>query len=53
MLEKACVQQADAYFRQIQTDIDVQGASPVPVADLVITGAPPAASKAGTARTSE
>ncbi len=53
MLEKACVQQADAYFRQIQTDIDVQGASPVPVAALVTTGAPPAASKAGTARTSE
>ena len=30
MLEKACVQQADAYFRQIQVELDGQKASPVP-----------------------
>lgn len=30
MLEKACVQQADAYFRQIQAELDGQKASPVP-----------------------
>ena len=30
MLEKACVQQADAYFRQIQSEIDGQGAAPLP-----------------------
>lgn len=28
MLEKACVQQADAYFRQIQADLDRQKVSP-------------------------
>lgn len=31
MLEKACVQQADAYFRQIQSNIDGQGAAPLQV----------------------
>ena len=29
MLEKACVQQADAYFRQIQSNIDGQAAAPL------------------------
>jgi hypothetical protein len=29
MIEKACVQQADAYFRQIQAELDAQKASPV------------------------
>ena len=29
MLEKACVQQADAYFRQILAELDAQKASPV------------------------
>ena len=28
MLEKACVQQADAYFRQIQSDLDTKKAEP-------------------------
>lgn len=31
MLEKACVQQADAYFRQIQSNIDGQGAAPLQI----------------------
>jgi hypothetical protein len=33
MLEKACVQQADAYFRQIQAELDGQKASPVSATD--------------------
>ena len=53
MLEKACVQQADAYFRQIQSDIDVQGSSPAPPADRIAAGTSIAAPKADAARTSE
>lgn len=34
MLEKACVQQADAYFRQIQSEINGQGAAPLPASRL-------------------
>ena len=30
MLEKACVQQADAFFRQIQAELDLQTAPPTP-----------------------
>jgi len=43
MLEKACVQQADAYFRQIQTELEGQKIRPV-------SAAPQAGGSAGSAK---
>jgi len=53
MLEKACVQQADAYFRQIQSDIDGQTTSPAPPAAQIKDGTPMTAPKAAAARMPE